>query len=105
MTKERVAQLVQDYADNCGVQAIKDALGTGGSSWQGDYAQGVYAICEGIADALNEDVAAEVSTRNGRDEQIRAKLNELIASYMLLLGSYRSYHPGETGAPDVLPLG
>lgn len=104
MTKERVTQLIQTYADGCGVQAIKDALGTGGSSWQGDYAQGMYAICEGISDAINEDIDDESGSRQERDEQIRAKLNELIASYMQLLGSYRFYHPNETGAPDVLPL-
>jgi len=104
MTKEQVAGFIKQYADNCGVQAIKDSLGTNGSSWQSPYDQGVYAVCEGVSAAVNQEVASEIILRTSRDEQVRGKLNELVASYMQLLSSYRFYHPGETGAPDVQPL-
>lgn len=54
MNKEVVAAMIQQYANQ--KDAIKGILGTNGTSWSGEYAEGMWAICQGIAQSFEQSI-------------------------------------------------
>lgn len=106
LTKEEVAEFIKTAADGYST-AIKDALGHGGYSWSGDYSGGMWAMCQGIADAINQELDEEdADLRAYIEEQLnlhKAKINELIAAYNQLRNDYNN-NTVPTSAPSVQPL-
>jgi hypothetical protein len=78
MNKEAVAEMIQRYANQ--KDSIKGILGTGGTSWQVPYAEGMWAICQGIAESFEQTVAfsnwwAKAVKESATWEEFKSKFN------------------------------
>lgn len=93
ITKEDIKVMIQQYADsNPGPNnVIKNSLGTDGTSWTGEYKDGMLAICEGISRAVNEKVAMRLKNHRDSVKSLRDKLNSMKAHYNASLYFIQSY--------------
>lgn len=58
ITKEKVAEWIKEYADKHPGpgNVIRQTLGSNGTSWSNQYKDGMWAMCEGIAESINNEV-------------------------------------------------
>lgn len=86
INKNQIKQWIQQYADNCGIPEVADSLGSNGTTWsqqsgQPNLSEGMLAICDGIADGVNQEsqrLENLITELAGQVMQFKEKINETI---------------------------